>query len=133
MSCVYSVPPHIVNVYILNTTIIKTVGSELSLMCDVDIVDGVISNVQIVWMKNGTRVEETNNSRITIFRNDSDHSSTLQFLHLYEDDENMYTCNVTVHDISIYGLVYLNDFYCKFVIAYKYSVSINYLFCSTSS
>ena len=104
-----TVPIPDVNVTVLENKS-KTVGSTLSLKCNVTTVMGISSRVEILWIKNGTIVNETNNSRIKIFRNDSTHTSILQFLYLSEDDENNYTCSATIHDSSNSELIELSNF-----------------------
>ena len=96
------------NVAILNSK--NTVGSELSLGCNVTTVMGVSSSVEIVWIKNGTIVEETSDGRIRIFINDNVHTSILQFLYLSEDDESDYTCNATIRDTGNSKTIKLNNF-----------------------
>ena len=96
------------NVAILNSK--NTVGSELSLGCNVTTVMGVSSSVEIVWIKNGTIVEETSDGRIRIFINDNVHTSILQFLYLSEDDESDYTCNAMIRDTGNSKTIKLNNF-----------------------
>ena len=101
------------SITVLNT---QTVGSELSLKCDVTTVRGVTSSAEIVWMKNGTTVEDMNNSRINISPTDSignNYISVLQFSYLSEDDENEYICTVTILNTSTSESVELNSFNCK--------------------
>ena len=95
------------NVAILNS---KTVGSELSLECSVTTVMGVSSSVEIVWIKNGTIVEETSDGRIRIFNDNNVHTSTLQFLYLSENDKSDYTCNATIRDTGNSKTIKLNNF-----------------------
>lgn len=112
MCVLYTVSPPIVNVAILSN---KTVGSNLSLRCDANTVQGVISDVEFMWMKNGTIVEM--NDRINIFQNSSIiHSSTLHFSYLSESDENNYTCIATILSTNTSGSdnYELNNFTCKF-------------------
>ena len=96
----------------MNVTILenkrKTVGSTLSLKCNVTTVIGISSRVEILWIKNGTIVNET--SRIKIFQNNSTHISTLQFSYLSEDDESNYACSATIHDSSNSELIELSNF-----------------------
>ena len=87
----------------------NTVGSKLSLECNVTTVSGVSSTAEIVWIKNGTMVEETSDGRISI-KNDSIRISILQFLYLSEDDESDYTCNATIRDTSNSNSIKLNNF-----------------------
>ena len=98
----------------MNVTILenkrKTVGSTLSLKCNVTTVMGISSNVEILWIKNGTIVNETNNGRIRIFRNDSTHTSILQFSYLSEGDESNYTCSAMIHDSNNSKLIELSNF-----------------------
>ena len=96
------------NVAILNSK--KTVGSELSLECSVTTVMGVSSSVEIVWIKNGTIVEETSDGRIRIFDDNNVHTSALQFLYLSENDESDYTCNATIRDTGNSKTIKLNNF-----------------------
>ena len=100
----------------MNVTILenksKTVGSTLSLKCNVTTVIGISSRVEILWIKNGTIVNETCNGtgRIKICQNDSTHTSILKFLYLSEDDESNYTCSATIHDSSNSELIELSNF-----------------------
>lgn len=99
---------------ILNDT---TVGSELSLKCDANIVRGVTSSANIVWMKNKTSM---NDDRIIIHSTVSDvnilfYTSHLQFLYLSEDDESTYTCTVTIRNVSTSVSVELKNFNRKFI------------------
>ena len=87
----------------------KTVGSKLSLKCSVTTVMGISSSVEILWIKNGTIVNETNNGRIS-FQNDSTHTSILQFSYLSEDDESNYTCSATILDSNNSKLIELSNF-----------------------
>ena len=105
------------NVAILNSK--KTVGNELSLECNVTTVKGISSSsVLIMWLKNGTTVEETNDNRITIFQNNSTniYSSILQFSYLSEDDESEYTCSVMIHDARNFTSIELNNFDSMFIV-----------------
>ena len=104
-----TVPIPDVNVTILENKR-KTVGSTLSLKCNVTTVMGISSSVEILWIKNGTIVNETNNSRIKIFRNDSTHTSILQFSYLSEDDESNYTCSAMIRDNNNSKLIELSNF-----------------------
>lgn len=107
------VPAPNVSITVLNT---QTVGSELSLQCDATTVRGITSSTEIVWMRNGMAIEEMNNSRINISPTDSNgnnYTSVLQFSYLGEDDENEYTCTVTILDTSTSESVGLNSFNCK--------------------
>ena len=103
----HTVPIPDVNVAILNSK--STVGSELSLGCNVTTVMGVSSSVEIVWIKNGTIVEETSDDRIRT-SNENIHTSILQFLYLSEDDESDYTCNATIRDTGNSKTIKLNNF-----------------------
>ena len=102
----------------------RTVGSELSLECNVTTVRGITSELKVVWMKNYSTIEKTDNSRIIISstRVDSDESivyaSTLQFLYLSEDDENVYSCSVTIigTETSMTSDYELNNFNGKFIL-----------------
>ena len=104
-----TVPIPDVNVTILENKR-KTVGSTLSLKCNVTTVMGISSRVEILWIRNGTIVNETNNGRIRIFRNDSTHTSILQFSYLSEDDESNYTCSATILDSNNSELIELSNF-----------------------
>ena len=93
----------------------QTVGSELSLKCNVTTARGLTSNVEIVWMTtSGTEVGELNDSRISISPTESSgsfHTSTLQFSYLSEDDdESVYICSAAIHEINASRSVELNDF-----------------------
>ena len=93
----------------------QTVGSELSLKCNVTTVRGLTSNVEIVWMTtSGTEVGELNDSRISISPTESSgsiHTSTLQFSYLSEDDDkSVYICSAAIHEINASRSVELNDF-----------------------
>ena len=109
----HTVPAPSVNVAILNNKN-KTVGSQLFLGCSVTTVSGISSKVDIVWTKNGDLVEETSDDRIQI-SDDGNYTSTLQFLYLSEVDEGVYSCNVTILDVSNSSLVELNKFNSKFI------------------
>ena len=84
------------------------VGSPQILMCMVNTVEGVESNlVAISWT--GLEGFYTNNSRITIetdrrelqiSETHNTYNSTLRFAYLMEGDEGMYTCGVTILDTS---------------------------------
>ena len=103
------------SVTVLNS---QTVGSRLSLKCDVTTARGVTSNTEIVWMKNNVTVEETNNHRISISPTDSNgniYTSILRFSYLSEDDENEYTCSAAILDTITSGSIELNNFNCKSV------------------
>ena len=108
-----TVPTPNVSVTIPNN---QTVGRELSVRCDVATVIGVTKSIDIVWMKNGTAIEVTDDNRInvssTTFSNNI-HSSILKFLYLSEDDENIYSCNATIHNSSNSKSFELKKFYCK--------------------
>ena len=101
----HTVPPPTVNITIF-TNHNKTVGSELSLGCNVTRVSGVTGNLTIVWMKNGTPVEEMNDKRTKIHAI----NSTLQFEYLSEDDEGVYNCSVTIHNTRASGVFSLDEF-----------------------
>ena len=109
----HTVPAPSVNVAILNNKN-RTVGSPLFLGCSVTVVSGISSKVDIVWTKNGDLVEETSDDRIRI-SDDGNYTSTLQFLYLSEVDEGVYSCNVTILDVSNSSLVELNKFNSKFI------------------
>ena len=105
----HTVPIPNVSVAILNNK--NTVGSKLSLGCNVTTVMGVSSSVEIVWIKDGTIVKETSDGRIIIrIFNDSIHTSILQFLYLSEDDESGYTCNASIRDTGNSESITLNNF-----------------------
>ena len=83
------------------------VGSPLFIMCMVDTVNGVESNlVKISWK--GPKGSYTSNSRVTIEMDGmqplmgknplNTYNSTLQFSYLMEGDEGIYTCSVTILD-----------------------------------
>ena len=84
------------------------VGSPQVLICTVNTVDGVESNlVTINWT--GPEGSFTNDSRIIakmdkrelqISETHNKHNSTLEFAYLMEEDEGMYTCSVTILDTS---------------------------------
>jgi len=95
-------------VTILNNQII--VGSELSLKCDTTTVKGITRDVNIVWMKNGTIVEELNSGRIS-----TNNNSILQFSYLSENDKGTYVCNATILGTNVFESVEveLDSFYCK--------------------
>ena len=103
----HTVPHPTVNMTIISNHN-KTVGSELSLGCNVTIANGVTSNLTITWMKNGTPVEEMNDNRIKI--HNSTINSTLQFVYLSEDDEGVYNCSVTIRNTSAFGVFSLDEF-----------------------
>ena len=96
---------------ILNNTN-KIVGSALSLQCDVAIASGVNvnNNLDFVWMKNGTPM---NNGRIKIHDNTT--SSILQFSYLSEEDEGVFTCNVTFRDTNVFGVFSLDKLVGEFL------------------
>ena len=75
------------------------VGSPKEIHCTVRTVSGVESNlVMISWMGPGGDTV-TNDSRVIINPTISvgnDYISTLEFLHLMEGDEGIYTCNMTI-------------------------------------
>lgn len=106
-----TVPSPGVNVAILDSKN-KTVGSKLSLECNITTVMGISSGVKIVWIKNDTMVNETSNDRIKIVQKNSTHTmaSTLQFLYLSEDDESNYTCSAMIHDSNNSESIELNNF-----------------------
>ena len=99
----------------MNVTIVsnnnRTVGSALSLECDVVIASGVNvnSSLGLVWMKNGTSVEEMNDDRIKILDNYTI-SSSLQFEYLSEDDEGVYNCSVTIRNTRASSVFSLDEF-----------------------
>lgn len=97
-----------------------TVGSKASLHCKVTTARGITSSTQIMWTKNGTPVEEINDSRISIFPTNSTgtvHTSTLQFSYLSENDNGSeYFCRVTIRDTNTSGSVGLSSFHCKFIL-----------------
>ena len=86
------------------------VGSPQVLMCTVNTVDGVESNlVTINWR--GPKGSYINNSRVTIEMEreqlmgeaslySSTYNSTLQFAYLMEGDEGIYNCSVTILDTT---------------------------------
>ena len=89
------------------------VGSPQLLNCTVSTVIGVDPNiVMISWLGPGGN-SITNNTRITINQTTSgndEYASSLEFTYLMEDDEGSYTCNVTILETSVLGLVQLEDF-----------------------
>ena len=102
----------------VSVTILKklTVGSELSLRCDVVSVRGINSGIDIVWMRNGTAIEKTDDNRMSISSttiSSNIHSSILQFLYLSENDESVYSCKATVCNSSNSKSVELKKFNCK--------------------
>ena len=103
----------------MNVTIVsnnnKIVGSALSLECDVVKASGVnvTSSLDLVWMKNGTSVEEMDDGRIKIHDNTT--SSILQFSYLSEEDEGVYTCNATFRDSNVSGVFSLDKFVGEFL------------------
>ena len=103
----YVVPAPILNVTVLNNK--KTVGSELSLGCNVTTVRGVSSNVEIVWIKDDILMKEMSDPRINI-KNYSTHSSILQFLYLSENDKSEYTCRATILNTSYSTSTQLTNF-----------------------
>ena len=85
------------------------VGSPQVLICTVNTVDGVESNlVTINWR--GPEGSYTNNNRVTVEMDrreqqisetplySNTYNSTLQFAYLMEGDEGMYNCSVTILD-----------------------------------
>ena len=108
----------------MNVTIVRnnnrTVGSALSLQCDVVIASGVNvnSSLGLVWMKNGISVEEMNDDRIKIL--DSMTSSILQFSYLSEEDEDTYTCNATFRDTNVSGVFSLDNLHGEFLCIWVY-------------
>ena len=96
----------------------RTVGSPLFLGCSATVVSGISSKVVINWTKNGDLVD-TSDDRIQI-SDDGNYNSTLQFLYLSEVDEGVYTCNVTILNVSNSSLVELNKFNSKFDVLILY-------------
>ena len=104
------------------------VGSPQVLMCTVNTVDGVESNlVTINWT--GPEGSYTNDSRITtemdrrelqISETHNTYNSTLQFAYLMEGDEGMYTCGVTILDTSNFQKAEINTLISKQVILIIY-------------
>ena len=80
----------------------KTVGSELSLRCNVIKAKGITSSLKFVWMKNGTPIEDDRISGIN--------NSTLQFSYLSENDEGVYTCSVIILNTSVSDELPLDEF-----------------------
>ena len=101
----HTVPHPTVNITIFSNHN-KTIGSELSLGCNVTRASGVTSNLTIAWMKNGTPVEEMNDNRTKIHII----NSTLKFVYLSEDDEGVYNCSVTIRNTSASGVFSLYEF-----------------------
>ena len=97
----------------------QTVGSELSLKCDVTTVRGLTSDVEIVWMTTSGTAVELNDSRISISPTDSSgsiHTSTLHFSYLSEDDdESVYICSAAIHDTNSSRSVELNHLHSEFI------------------
>ena len=102
-----TVPRPTVNITIF-TNHNKTVGSKLSLGCNVTRASGVTSNLTIAWMKNGTPVKEMNDNRTKIHNYTI--SSSLEFVYLSEDDEGVYNCSVTIHNTRASGVFSLDEF-----------------------
>ena len=69
------------------------------IQCIVSTVSGVeLSSVMISWMGPGGE-SITNDSRVTISPTTSsgnNYTSSLQFVHIVDEDEGMYTCNVMI-------------------------------------
>ena len=117
----------------MNVTIVsnnnKIVGSALSLECDVVIASGVnvTSSLDLVWMKNGTSVEEMNDGRIKIHDNTT--SSILQFSYLSEEDEGVYTCNATFRDTYVFGVFSLDNLDGEFLCIWSMYILCSQMLC----
>ena len=106
---VYAVPSPSVTILPSGPIQGAMVGSPQVLMCTVNTVDGVESNlVTINWR--GPEGSYTNNSRVTIEMDSREqqmgetplysntYNSTLQFAYLMEGDEGTYNCSVNILD-----------------------------------
>ena len=95
-----------------------TIGSELSVRCDAATVQGISSHVEILWTKNNTTVEKSNNrTRITrTVSNGNVFTNFLNLKYLSEDDRSGYTCSVMLLDINISESVELNNIISKFIL-----------------
>ena len=88
------------------------VGSPQDILCMVSTVSGVeLSSVMISWMGPGGE-SITNDSRVIISpttSNGNNYTSSLQFTYLMEEDEGMYTCNVTILEATISNMITINN------------------------
>ena len=88
-------------------------GSPQAINCIVNTVSGVeLDSVMINWMS--TTVTITNNIRISISSTTSGgnniFTSSLQFTYLVQEDEDNYTCNVTILETTMSASMVLENF-----------------------
>ena len=93
---------------IIVSAISQDVGSQLSLKCDVNTVMGFASDLNISWLTNGegivARYPENmaeNEINYTLFYNRSGELTL-------DDNNTVYQCQVTYHNISLYENLILN-------------------------
>ena len=87
------------------------VGSPQVITCTAYAVSGVeSSSIMISWMRprGGSII---NDDRVTIspFVSGNNYTSSLQFTYIMKGDEDMYTCNVTILDVSVLQSVALTS------------------------
>ena len=98
-------------------------GSPQIISCIVNTVGGVeLDSVMINWM--GTTVAITNNIRISISptspSGNNAFNSSLQFTYLVREDEDNYTCSVTILETVVTDSIELVNFAGKCVIRKSY-------------
>lgn len=96
----------------------RTVGDPHEIQCKVytdKVVNTNIINITWIGPNNDTIVT---NSRITVTATasaDNNHTSTLQFQYLTEEDQGMYTCHVAIlSNYTDFGIFKLEDVFSKF-------------------
>ena len=103
------------------------VGSPQVLICTVNTVDGVESNlVTITWV--GPKGSYANNSRVTIEMDsetplhNNTYNSALQFAYLMQGDEGSYTCSVTILDTINSQAAVIEFLNSKYLFFYKMTI-----------
>ena len=110
----FSVPDPTISLQLMQNSML---GSPQAVSCIVNTVSGVeLDSVMISWM--GTTVTISNNIRISISPiNSSGNSvfnSTLQFTYLVREDEDNYTCSVTILETTVIDSTELANFAGKY-------------------
>ena len=101
-------------------------GNPQTIECVVSTVSGVdFNSVMISWMGPNGNLTTDNNSRIivnpiTSFGNK--YVTGIHFIYLMEEDEGIYTCNVTILDVTKASYVELKDLSCKYMCIYSCEV-----------
>ena len=90
----FLVPTLAVSVTALNN---QTVGSSLTLQCEVTTVRGIISRVDIVWSSDGTQLNRTNNASSATMDNSVVYMGSYNISQLSTtDDDRVIKCEVVI-------------------------------------